>query len=397
MASSALHDDLNPRCWMDFKHGDEKLGRVQFELFSKITPKTARNFIALCQTKKYKKSIVHRVIPNFMIQMGDYERGDGTGGASIYGEQFEDENFKLKHGKYMLSMANAGPNTNGSQFFICTADCTHLNGKHVVFGHVVAGKDVIDRIEAVKTTEESNRPIVPVVISKCGQMMLKSSSLEKSESVQSNQINNQSIERKKPKDSDSEMDDGDSHRSRSQDTNSSVEDSDDGMNTVRKKKRKRKREFHLESVNFVDEAGRTRKGKGNFRYSDSSRSERRVYGARNGRDDPQRDYRGHEREQGGRRIKEEYDDYRRKNVAESDNDSPDGRDSNAIEILYEVHLEGLMMGPDAKKVSSLVSTYSPDELDRQEREEWKAGLSEHDDDPITEFPSRSPLLTSASD
>merc|ERR1719334_718911 len=207
MASSALHDDLNPRCWMDFKHGDEKLGRVQFELFSKITPKTARNFIALCQSKKYKKSIVHRVIPNFMIQMGDYERGDGTGGASIFGEQFEDENFKLKHGKYMLSMANAGPNTNGSQFFICTADCTHLNGKHVVFGHVVAGKDVIDRIEAVKTSEGSNRPIVPVVINKCGKMMLKSLSVETAERMQSDQINdNRSVERKKKeKDSDSEM------------------------------------------------------------------------------------------------------------------------------------------------------------------------------------------------
>lgn len=171
----------NPHVFFDVKQGDEKLGRVVMQLYADITPKTAENFRALCTGEKgdgvagkplhYKGCAFHRVISDFMIQGGDFTNGDGTGGESIYGEKFPDENFKIKHTKGgLLSMANAGPGTNGSQFFITSRETPHLDGKHVVFGEIVEGmEDVVRKIEAV-SKDGGDKPDVDVVIEDCGLM-----------------------------------------------------------------------------------------------------------------------------------------------------------------------------------------------------------------------------------
>lgn len=154
--------------------------RVVLELYADKVPKTAENFRALCTGEKgasavsgtpltYKGSAFHRVIPHFMIQGGDFTRGDGTGGESIYGEKFEDEKLDGKHDvPFLLSMANAGPGTNGSQFFITTVPTPHLDGKHVVFGRVLRGKDVVRRVEQSQT-RANDRPAHAITIADCGE------------------------------------------------------------------------------------------------------------------------------------------------------------------------------------------------------------------------------------
>ena len=169
----------NPKVFFDVTIGGQSAGRVTIELFADTTPKTAENFRALCTGEKgvgksgkplhFKGSSFHRVITEFMAQGGDFTAGNGTGGESIYGMKFEDENFTRKHTKRGdLSMANAGPNTNGSQFFLTFIPCTWLDGKHCVFGQVVDGWQVLDALESVGSGSGATR--APCMIADCGQL-----------------------------------------------------------------------------------------------------------------------------------------------------------------------------------------------------------------------------------
>ncbi|KAJ3781751.1 peptidyl-prolyl cis-trans isomerase [Lentinula aff. detonsa] len=180
MSTSKVTETRRPITYFDVSIGGSPIGRIIFSLYADLVPKTAENFRALCTGEKgigksgkplhYKGSGFHRVIKQFMVQGGDFTNHNGTGGESIYGEKFEDEAFPVKHDKpFLLSMANAGPNTNGSQFFITVAETAHLNDKHVVFGEVIRGKSIVRQIEHFPTAS-GDKPTSPIVIEDCGEL-----------------------------------------------------------------------------------------------------------------------------------------------------------------------------------------------------------------------------------
>jgi len=174
--------------YFDLAVGENEVGRIEMELFKELVPKTCKNFEGLCAGyevvrdapkdektgrvfKPYMGTVFHRLIPGFMLQGGDYENGDGTGGASIWGGKFEDENFTGggHRGTGVLSMANSGPNSNGSQFFITLGDAGHLDGKHVVFGRVSKGMEIIEKLAQIRT-DDNDRPMMDVMIIDCGKL-----------------------------------------------------------------------------------------------------------------------------------------------------------------------------------------------------------------------------------
>ncbi|KAE8751297.1 hypothetical protein FOCC_FOCC001868 [Frankliniella occidentalis] len=312
--------EVRPRCFFDVEIGGLPMGRIVFELYTDICPITAENFRALCTGEKglgktsgkplhYQGIVFHRVVRDFMIQSGDFTVGNGSGGESIYGGTFEDENLEMKHDKpFLLSMANRGKDTNGSQFFITTQPAPHLDGVHVVFGHVVAGKEVVSQIE-VLPVDRNSRPLQDAKVSKCGELVLLSKSKGKKK-------------KKKAKKEDSES-------SSSSESSASAEESGSEEESKKKKKAKKEKasakeeddqeeeegEYHpLVSVTKIDPSeipevpsnkflyrddGRSKDFKNDGRERDPKRARERERGGRPDRDDRgNRDYRDNRSDKG---------------------------------------------------------------------------------------------------
>lgn len=186
-AKSPSEGKVTHQVYFDVTADGQPLGRIVMGLFGDDVPQTTENFRQLCTGEAgktdsdiplhYKGCVFHRVIPDFMLQGGDFTRGNGTGGESIYGEKFDDEDFTYKHdAPGLLSMANAGPNTNGSQFFITTVPTPHLNGRHVVFGRVIEGDEVVKKIESLGSGSGMTR--AKVVIADCGELSAEENSTD---------------------------------------------------------------------------------------------------------------------------------------------------------------------------------------------------------------------------
>jgi len=266
---------VNPRCFFDLVQNDEKLGRIVVELFADTCPKTSENFRALCTgemgvgslTQKqlwFKGSIVHRVIQGFMCQMGDFSKGNGTGGESIYGGIFDDENFDLPHdSRGILSMANRGAHTNGSQFFILFGPQTHLDNKHVVFGKIVSGNDVIDRIEKA-LTDIKDRPIDRITVAKCGELQMKRRHVEvKTDNAEEGAESGESKKKKRKK--------KEKKKKKKKKDSSSDDDDDSNAEKVKKEIEEAKKEPEKPKSPSPEKIwkgidGRIRKGRGHFRH-----------------------------------------------------------------------------------------------------------------------------------
>eukprot|EP00039_Didymoeca_costata_P030313 m.28951 g.28951 ORF g.28951 m.28951 type:complete len:357 (+) comp8049_c0_seq1:92-1162(+) len=281
------------RAFFDVSINNKNAGRVVFELFFGIAPKTAENFRALCTGEKgvgkagkplhYEGALFHRIVKGFMIQGGDFTNFNGTGGESIHGPTFPDEAFVRKHDQpYLLSMANRGPNTNSSQFFITTVRTPHLDGKHVVFGRVVSGEEVINALE--NQAVDGDKPISICKIEKCGELVLKQtgepkkkkkSKKEKKEKKKSKK-SKKSKKKKKSRGSDSDKDDSDGEGS---DKNEKKEDKDDEKEKDSKKGKVLAPPPPREKVS---KSGRVVRGRGVLRYRTPSPIARRRLSDRGG-------------------------------------------------------------------------------------------------------------------